>query len=222
MKNEKKQEKLEILRHSAAHILAAAILKFFPEAKFAIGPAIDNGFYYDFDLPRTLIPEDLELIEKEMKEIIKANHPFEKKIIPIDEVLEKFKKLNQKYKIELIKDLKKEGEKEVSLYKSGEFVDLCKGPHLESTGEIDAQGFKLTSTSGAYWKGDEKRESLQRIYGVAFFNKKDLKKYLNDMQEAEKEIIEKLGENWACSPISKKLAKVFQFGYRRVMQCGEF
>jgi len=195
MKEDRKKEKMEMLKHSTAHVMAAAVLKFFPEAKFAIGPAIDNGFYYDFELPRTLIPEDLELISKEMKEIIKSNHPFEKKLVPIEEALAKFKKLDQKYKVELIEDLKKEGKNEVTLYKSGDFVDLCSGPHIESTGEIDAQGFKLMSICSAYWKGDEKRESLQRIYGTVFPNKKMLKKYLNDMQEAEKRNHRRIGKD---------------------------
>lgn len=194
MKNNKQIDKIQILRHSTAHILASAVLKFFPEAKFAIGPAIDNGFYYDFELPRTLIPEDLALIEKEMKEIIKANHPFEKKLVPAEEALEKFKKLDQDYKVELIEDLLKEGEKQVTLYKSGEFVDLCSGPHLESTGEIDTQAFKLTHISGAYWKGDEKRKMLQRIYGTVFHNKKDLKKHLFELEEAKKRDHRKLGK----------------------------
>jgi threonyl-tRNA synthetase len=194
MKNNKQINKLQILRHSTSHVLAAAVLKFFPKAKFAIGPATDNGFYYDFELPRTLIPEDLALIEKEMQEIIKANHPFEKKLVPAQEAQEKFKKLDQKYKVELIEDLIKEDEKQVTLYKSGEFVDLCSGPHLESTGEIDAQSFKLTHISGAYWKGDEKRKMLQRIYGTVFHNKKDLKKHLFELEEAKKRDHRKLGK----------------------------
>lgn len=194
MKDAKKVEKVNILRHSTAHVLAAAVLKFFPEAKFAIGPAIDNGFYYDFELPRTLIPEDLALLEKGMKEIIKANYSFEKKLVPAEEALAKFKKLNQDYKVELIEDLIKEGENEVVLYKSGEFVDLCSGPHLQSTGEIDAQAFKLTSISGAYWKGDEKNPMLQRIYGTVFANKKALKKHLFELEEAKKRDHKKIGK----------------------------
>jgi threonyl-tRNA synthetase len=194
MKDDKKIDKINILRHSTAHVLAAAVLKFFPEAKFAIGPAIDNGFYYDFELPRTLIPEDLPLLEKEMKEIIKANYSFEKKLVPAEKALEKFEKLNQSYKIELIKDLIKNGEKEILIYKSGDFVDLCSGPHLQSTGEIDAQSFKLTHISGAYWKGDEKRKMLQRIYGTVFHNKKDLKKHLFELEEAKKRNHRKIGK----------------------------
>ncbi len=193
MKKEK-NDKLEIIRHSTSHVLAAAVLDMFPEAKFAIGPAIENGFYYDFELPRTLIPEDLPLLEEKMKEIVKTNHPFEKKMMPIKDAIDHFEKANQPYKVELIKDLEKEGEKEVMIYKSGPFVDLCSGPHLESTGEIDFTAFKLTKISGAYWKGDENREQLQRIYGVAFENKKKLKNYLHMMEEAEKRNHRKIGK----------------------------
>ncbi len=194
MQNNKKQDNLDLLRHSTAHILATAVLKFFPEAKFAIGPTIDNGFYYDFELPRTLIPEDLPLIEAEMKKIVKANFPFKQKMIPIEEALAKFKKLDQQYKVELLKDLKKGKKKEVSLYKLDGFIDLCSGPHLESSGKVDLQAFKLTHISSAYWKGDEKRESLQRIYGTVFENKKNLKKHLFELEEAKKRDHRKLGK----------------------------
>jgi threonyl-tRNA synthetase len=189
-----KKTNLEILRHSASHVLASAVLEMFPEAKFGIGPAIENGFYYDFDLPRTLIPEDLPLLEEKMKAIIKANHPFEKADISIKDALADFKKLEQIYKVELINDLEKEGEKKVSVYKTGHFVDLCAGPHLDSTGEIPADAFKLTKISGAYWKGSEKNKMLQRIYGVAFESKKELEEYLKMMEEAEKRDHRKLGK----------------------------
>lgn len=189
-----KFDHLKILRHSLAHIMATAILEMFPDAKFAIGPAIENGFYYDFDLPRTLIPEDLPLIEKKMKKIIKANYPFEKANLPIKEALKKFSLLKQNYKVELIKDLEKKGEKKVSVYKSGDFVDLCSGPHLDSTGEISTDAFKLTKISGAYWKGNEKNKMLQRIYGVAFETPKELENYLKMMQEAKKRDHRKLGK----------------------------
>lgn len=185
---------LEILRHSTSHVLAAAVLEMFPEAKFAIGPAIENGFYYDFELPRTLIPEDLAILEEKMKAIIKANYKFEKAQISIAEALKDFKKLKQDYKVELINELKKEGNKNVSIYKSGIFVDLCSGPHLDSTGEIPRDAFKLTKISGAYWRGDEKNKMLQRIYGVAFANKADLKEYLHMIEEAEKRDHRKLGK----------------------------
>ncbi|MEA2007209.1 MAG: threonine--tRNA ligase [Patescibacteria group bacterium] len=187
-------QRLEIIRHSTSHVLATAVLKMFPEVKFAIGPAIENGFYYDFELPRTLIPEDLPLLENEMKKIIADNHPFEKKMMQIDEAIKHFKKAKQPYKVELIEDLVKKGEKEVMIYKSKSFIDLCSGPHLESTGEIDATAFKLTRISGAYWKGDENRQQLQRIYGVVFENKKKLKAHLQMMDEAEERNHRKIGK----------------------------
>jgi len=190
---------LDILRHSASHVMASAVLEMFPEAKFAIGPSIENGFYYDFELPRTLIPEDLEILEEKMRAIIKANHPFERAEISFADALKDFKKANQPYKVELIKDLEKSQEtnkplNQLTIYKSGVFVDLCSGPHLESTGEIPADAFKLTKISGAYWRGDEKNKMLQRIYGVAFGSKNDLKEYLHMIEEAEKRNHVKLGK----------------------------
>ena len=169
----KNLNKIEIIRHSLSHILAAAVLEMFPEAKFGIGPAIENGFYYDFDLPRTLIPEDLPILEKKMKKIIKRNFSFDKEEIPAKKAIELFKKAKQNYKVGLIEDLIKEDKEKnnkVKIYKTGNFVDLCKGPHLDSAGEINPKTFKLTKISGAYWKGDEKNKMLQRIYGVAFEN----------------------------------------------------
>ena len=192
MKNQ--PTKLEIIRHSSAHVLAAAVLQMFPEAKFGIGPAIENGFYYDFELPRTLIPEDLPLLEEKMKEIIKANYKFEQAEISIADAKKDFQKLEQIYKLELIDDLEKEGQKKVSIYKSNFFVDLCSGPHLDSTGEIDPKALKLTRISGAYWKSDEKNKQLQRIYGVAFESKKELDEYLKQMEEASKRDHKKLGK----------------------------
>lgn len=187
-------KKNEILKHSTAHILAAAVLEMFPEVKFGVGPAIEDGYYYDFELPRTLIPEDLEIIEEKMKNIIKENHPFERKEISIDEAIEHFSKLNQTYKIELLNDLKNEGETIVSLYKSGHFTDLCRGPHIESTKEINSQAFKLTKISGAYWKANEKNTQLQRIYGVVFNDKKELKEYLKQLEEAKLRDHRKIGK----------------------------
>lgn len=182
------------LRHSSSHVLATAILEMFPEAKFGMGPAIEDGFYYDFELPRTLIPEDLEILEEKMKKIIEKNFAFEKAQISIAEAQENFKKLNQKYKLEIIDDLKKEGEKEVTVFKSGPFVDICSGPHIDSTGEINPDGLKLTKISGAYWKGDEKNIQLQRIYGVVFENKKELEKYLKNQEKAKERDHRKLGK----------------------------
>jgi len=187
-------DKLEIMRHSAAHVLASAVLQMFPEAKFGIGPAVENGFYYDFDLPRTLIPEDLPLLEEKMKEIIKSNYKFEQVDVTIEEAEKDFKELGQKLKMEIIEDLKNEGNKKVSLYRTGSFVDLCSGPHLDSTGEIPADGFKLTRISGAYWKSDEKNKQLQRIYGIVFESKKELVNYLKMMEEAQKRDHRKLGK----------------------------
>ena len=186
--------KIEIMRHSTAHVLAAAVLEMFPEAKFGIGPAVENGFYYDFELPRTLIPEDLEILEGKMKAIIKANYKFEQAEISIAEAKKDFEKLEQVYKLELIDDLKNDGNKKVSVYKAGSFVDLCSGPHLDSTGEIDPEALKLNRISGAYWKSDEKNKQLQRIYGVVFESKKELENYLNQMAEAEKRDHRKLGK----------------------------
>ena len=183
---------LEIKRHSLAHILATAVLEMFPEAKFATGPAIENGFYYDFDLPRTLVPEDLPILEKKMKEIIKKNFPFEKQVIKHSRAIELFKKAGQDYKIEILKN--EANSEEVFLYRIDGFVDLCKGPHLDSTGEIDFRSFKLTKIAGAYWRGDEKNKMLQRIYGLAFENKKELNEYLEKIKKAEKRDHRKLGK----------------------------
>ena len=193
-KKEKQTEEMNIKRHSMAHILATAVLEMFPEAKLGIGPATEDGFYYDFDLPRTLIPEDLEILEEKMKKIIKANYKFEMREMPIKNALKHFQKADQPLKVELIKDLAKEGTEIVSVYKSGPMVDLCKGPHLDSTGEIDPSAFKLTKISGAYWKADENNQQLQRIYGVVFNNKKELKQYLFQQEEAKKRDHRKLGK----------------------------
>ena len=189
-----KNNNKEVLRHSTAHILATAVLEMFPEAKFGTGPATENGFYYDFDLPRTLIPEDLPLLEEKMKTIIEGDYPFEKQEVDAQEAAESFKKLNQDYKIELINDLESEGVEKVTLYKSEKFVDLCSGHHVDSTGKIRPDSFKLTMISGAYWKANEKNKQLQRIYGIVFENRKELRKYLNDQEEAKKRDHRKLGE----------------------------
>src|SRR3972149_10887893 len=168
-----KTQDLEIMRHSLAHIMAAAVIDMFPEAKLGIGPAIENGFYYDFDLPRTLIPEDLDILEEKMREIIKNDLTFEKTEVPIENAIKEAKKKKEVYKLELLNEIKNketspQGRRilKVSFYRTGDFVDLCKGPHVKSTGKVGA--FKLTKISGAYWRGDEKRKMLQRIYGVAF------------------------------------------------------
>lgn len=181
---------LEIKRHSLAHILATAVLDMFPEAKFGMGPAVENGFYYDFDLPRTLIPEDLPLLENKMKEIIKANYPFERKEISKKDATDHFKKAGQLYKVEILSDIK---DSRVSIYKTGPFVDLCTGPHVDSTGEIDSKSFTLAKIAGAYWKGSEKNKMLQRIYGLAFNNKKELYEHLKMLDEAQKRDHKMLG-----------------------------
>ena len=184
---------IEIMRHSLSHVLAMAVVEMFPEAKLGIGPAIDNGFYYDFDLPRTLIPEDLPLLEEKMREIIKKDLKFEKVDVESNTAIEQLSNSDQSYKLELVEDLKKEGNKKVSLYKTGNFVDLCIGPHVDSTADLKDLGFKLDKIAGAYWKGSEKNKMLQRIYGLAFENKEELKKYEEIILEAEKRDHRKLG-----------------------------
>ncbi len=182
----------ETLRHSASHILAAAVMEMFPDAKLGIGPAIENGFYYDFLLPRTLIPEDLILIEKKMAHLIKQNLKFEKYEEPIEDAEKFLKKTEQILKVELVADLKKEGESKVSFFRTGDFVDLCRGPHIDSTNKLKA--VKLTHISGSYWRGDSDRVQLQRIYGVAFSSKDDLKKWEEQMREAAKRDHRELGK----------------------------
>ena len=186
---------IEVARHSFSHILAAAVVEMFPEAKLGIGPAIENGFYYDFDLPRTLIPEDLALLEKKMREVISKDLKFEKVEIPVAEALQKLKESDEKYKSELVIELKAQGEKTVSLYKTGEFVDLCKGPHIESTANLKNIAFKLDKIAGAYWRGDEKNKMLQRIYGLAFGTKNELDEYLENREQAAKRDHKKIGQD---------------------------
>ncbi|MFO7816297.1 MAG: threonine--tRNA ligase [Thermodesulfobacteriota bacterium] len=181
-------EGLEILRHSTAHIMAEAVKSLFPNAKVTIGPAVENGFYYDFDYERSFTPEDLEKIESRMAKTIGADLPFVRERITRDEAKKFFLEKNETYKLELLEDL---NEETVSIYKHGEFADLCRGPHLPRTGMVKA--FKLTSVAGAYWRGDEARPMLQRIYGTAFASPKDLKKYLDFLEEAKKRDHRKLG-----------------------------
>lgn len=205
----KNQPKIEILRHSFSHILATAVFEMFPDARFGMGPAIENGFYYDFDLPRTLIPEDLEILEEKMRNIIQMNLKFEKADISFAVALKDFKKAKQPLKIELIKDIQKENPKvkTVSVFRTGNFVDLCSGPHIDSTGEANPKAFKLTKISGAYWKGDEKNKMLQRIYGVAFSTDKELRQYLATAAEAEKRDHRKLGKELKLFMISDEIGK---------------
>jgi len=171
-----KQEKasLDSMRHSTSHLMAAAVLKLYPDTKFAIGPSIEDGFYYDFEFSKPLVEEDLKKIEKEMIDIKNKKHAIVGKQISFDEARKLFK--DQPYKLELIDGLEKDGEKEVSVYELGNFIDLCKGPHLDNTEKIGA--FKLMSLAGAYWRGDEKNKMLTRIYGTVFPTKEELHKHL--------------------------------------------
>lgn len=178
------------LRHTASHILAQAVKRLWPEAKLAIGPAIDKGFYYDIDMEHTLTPEDLGKIEKEMNRIVKENLPITKSVMPRQEAIEFFKSKNEDYKVELIQDLPEDAV--ISCYSQGDFIDLCAGPHVASTGKVKA--FKLQSIAGAYWRGDEKNKMLQRIYGTAFEKKEELDAYLHLLEEAAKRDHRKLGK----------------------------
>ncbi len=180
----------DTLRHSASHIMAQAIKRLWPDAQLAIGPAIENGFYYDIDMEHVLVPEDLAKIEAEMHKIVKANFPIEKEVLSRDEALKFFKEKNENYKVELIEDLPADAE--ISTYRQGEFVDLCAGPHVASTGKVKA--FKLQSLAGAYWRGDEKNKMLQRIYGTAFEKKEELDEYLHLLEEAARRDHRKLGK----------------------------
>jgi len=185
---------LEVKRHSLAHILAQAVLDMFPEAKLGVGPAIDNGFYYDFELPRTLIPEDLPILEKKMKHIIKQNQKFSSEIEHVDKAIEFLKEIKQPYKVELAEGFKENNITELGFTRNGPFVDLCRGGHVESTNQIDVKSFKLDKIAGAYWKGDEKNPMLQRIYGLAFETAEKLEEYLAMRREAEKRDHRKLGK----------------------------
>lgn len=178
------------LRHTASHILAQAVKRLWPEAKLAIGPAIDKGFYYDIDMEHTLTPEDLGKIEKEMSRIVKENLPITKSVMSRQEAIEFFKSKNEDYKVELIEDLPEDAV--ISCYAQGDFIDLCAGPHVASTGKVKA--FKLQSIAGAYWRGDENNKMLQRIYGTAFEKKEELDAYLHMLEEAAKRDHRKLGK----------------------------
>ncbi len=202
-KSEYEQSQLYRIRHSAAHVMAQAVLEKFPDGKVAIGPAIEDGFYYDFDLPRPLTPDDLEAIEKRMRGIIQSKESFERKVVSAAEAKKLFK--DQPFKLELIEGLEagKEDEDgnpleekpEISIYTSGAFVDLCRGPHVASTSEINPQAIKLMSVAGAYWRGDEKRPMLQRIYGTAWQKPDELKDYLWRVEEAKKRDHRKVGHD---------------------------
>jgi threonyl-tRNA synthetase len=185
-KDMSREERLERYRHSAAHIMAEAVTAMFPEARLGIGPPIDNGFYYDFELPRPLSTDDLPDIEERMRKRIESNVPFEPSQVTKDEAAKLFE--DQPYKLELIRDIP---DAKVGLYKQGEFVDLCQGPHVDRTGEVPA--FKLMSVAGAYWRGSEKNPMLQRIYGALFDTKEELEEYLQRLDEADRRDHRKLG-----------------------------
>jgi threonyl-tRNA synthetase len=180
-------ERIERVRHSASHIMAEAVQQLFPDARFGIGPVIENGFYYDFDLPRTLTPEDLPAIENKMKEIIAEDLPFHHEVMDKTEAKRIF--ADQPYKLELIDEIP---EDKVNIYRQGSFTDLCRGPHVSSTGEIEA--FKLINIAGAYWRGDERRPMLQRIYGVAFNTPQELNDHLIKLEEAARRDHRRLGQ----------------------------
>ncbi len=191
------------IRHSAAHVMAQAVVEMIPEAKYTIGPPVENGFYYDFDLPRNLTPEDLQQIEKRMRQIVQGKHEFRKTVISAEEARKIF--ADQPYKLELIEGLEKGGfdeygnplreKPEISIYQHDTFTDLCRGPHVESTKEIKQDAFKLMNIAGAYWRGDEKNKMLQRIYGTAWENAQQLKDYIHQLEEAKKRDHRKLGRD---------------------------
>ncbi len=189
------------MRHSAAHVMAEAVLDIFPDAKLAIGPAIDNGFYYDFDLPRSLSPDDLEQIEARMRQHIKAREKFERREVSRDEAIAIF--TDQPYKLELIQDLS--SDEVISTYQNGPFLDLCRGPHVADTSKIGA--FKLLNIAGAYWRGDEKRPMLQRIYGTAWASKADLEAYLNQLEEARKRDHRRVGRELGLFTLSEDIGQ---------------
>ncbi len=185
-KAEAKEDRLHRMRHSASHVMAEAVLSLFPDAKFAIGPAIENGFYYDFDLPRSLTTDDLAVIEGHMRQSIEADQPFEHSRVPKEEARRLFAK--QPYKLELIDGIEDDT---VSLYRHGPFLDLCEGPHVDRTAEVRA--FKLTGVAGAYWRGDERNPMLQRIYGALFETQEELDAYLHGLEEAQRRDHRRLG-----------------------------
>jgi threonyl-tRNA synthetase len=193
---------LETMRHSASHVMAEAVQHIFPDAKYGVGPAIDNGFYYDMDLPRPLIPEDLDKIEAEMRKIVAEKQSYARSEMSREAAKEFFAARNQPYKVEILDDLD-ENTDTVSIYQQGDFIDLCRGPHVESTGEIGA--FKLLSVAGAYWRGDEHRPMLQRVYGTTFPTQKELDDYLWKIEEAKKRDHRKLGQELDLFSVSEEV-----------------
>ena len=181
---------VEVIRHSCAHLMAQAVQRLFPDAQVTIGPVIENGFFYDFSFERPFTPEDLAAIETTMEEIVKEDLQVERSILSREEAVELFEKVGEKYKVEIVESIP--GDEDLSFYRQGDFIDLCRGPHVPSTGKFKA--FKLTKVAGAYWRGDSNNEMLQRIYGTAWPSKKDLKLYLQRLEEAEKRDHRKLGK----------------------------
>lgn len=187
---ERDEQANEVVRHSAAHVMAQAVQELWPDVKVTIGPVIENGFYYDFDSPRPFQPEDLQKIEKRMEEIVARDLPIVRHDMKASDAIEKFKKMGEPYKVELIQDL---GQPEVSVYSQGDWEDLCRGPHVQRTGQIRA--VKVMSLAGSYWRGDENNKQLQRIYATAFNDKKSLEKHLHNLEEAKKRDHRKLGKD---------------------------
>ncbi|WP_339857938.1 threonine--tRNA ligase [Pseudohongiella acticola] len=187
---ERDADGLDVIRHSCAHLMAQAVQRLFPEAQVTIGPVIEDGFFYDFAYERAFTPEDLAQIEKVMGEIVKENLPVSREVMSRDDAIAMFDKMGEKYKVEIIKDIP--GNEELSFYRQGDFIDLCRGPHVPNTGKFKA--FKLTSVAGAYWRGDASNEMLQRIYGTAWGDKKALADYLFRLEEAQKRDHRKIGK----------------------------
>lgn len=188
----KSDEGLEVIRHSSAHIVASAVQRIYPDAEVTIGPVIEDGFYYDFFFPRGFTPEDLVRFEEEIEKIVAEDSPFVRSDVPIDEAIARFEAMGEKFKVEIIEDLKAKGETTVGLYQHAGWVDLCRGPHLPSTGRAPA--IKLMSVAGAYWRGDSTKPQLQRIYGTSWRSKKELDEYLVRLEEAKKRDHRKLGK----------------------------
>ena len=200
--------------HTCSHVMAQAVKRLWPEVKLAIGPSIDNGFYYDFDAPFNFTQENLDAIEAEMRKICKEKLKLERFELPREEAIKYMQEKDEPYKVELINDLPEDAH--ISFYTQGEFTDLCAGPHLDSTGRIKGNAIKLTQCCGAYWRGDSKRKMLQRIYAVAFPKKEELDQYLAEQQKPSSATITSWAANWNTSRRSTASARAFPFCCRRV------
>jgi len=187
---ERDEEGVDVIRHSTAHLMAMAVQELFPGAQVTIGPVIDNGFYYDFKYDRPFTNEDLGRIENRMEELAKQDIAVARSVMSREDAIKLFNDMGEEYKVRIIQDIP--GDEDLSFYRQGDFIDLCRGPHVPSTGKLKA--FKLTKVAGAYWRGDTSNEQLQRVYGTAWGNKKDLKAYLNRLEEAEKRDHRKIGK----------------------------